>query len=87
MHVGIDPELKTMLEEMLASNKLKLPSDLREEYKELLNRGNFRQSRKPNHEKTSDKVGGHFSTLRTKITDREILIASLRDLGITTKLN
>ncbi|MBE9117780.1 DUF1257 domain-containing protein [Lusitaniella coriacea LEGE 07157] len=27
----------------------------------------------------------HFSTLRTKISDVEILKASLRDLGITTK--
>ncbi|MEA5420011.1 DUF1257 domain-containing protein [Spirulina sp. CCNP1310] len=29
----------------------------------------------------------HFSTLRTKITDVEILQNSLRDLGITTKTN
>ncbi|TVQ59956.1 MAG: DUF1257 domain-containing protein [Spirulina sp. DLM2.Bin59] len=29
----------------------------------------------------------HFSTLRTKITDVEILQSSLRDLGITTKTN
>lgn len=29
----------------------------------------------------------HFSTLRTKITDAEILKASLRDLGITVKTN
>ena len=29
----------------------------------------------------------HFSTLRTKITDAEILIASLRDLGITVRTN
>jgi len=27
----------------------------------------------------------HFSTLRTKITDAEILKASLRDLGISVK--
>jgi len=27
----------------------------------------------------------HFSTLRTKITDAEILKVSLRDLGITAK--
>jgi hypothetical protein len=27
----------------------------------------------------------HFSTLRTKITDAEILVSSLRDLGITVK--
>jgi hypothetical protein len=27
----------------------------------------------------------HFSTLRTKITDAEVLRSSLRDLGITTK--
>ncbi|RMF28018.1 MAG: DUF1257 domain-containing protein [Cyanobacteria bacterium J083] len=29
----------------------------------------------------------HFSTLRTKISDSEILVNSLRDLGITTKTN
>ncbi|MDJ0727788.1 MAG: DUF1257 domain-containing protein [Prochloraceae cyanobacterium] len=29
----------------------------------------------------------HFSTLRTKINDAEILKASLRDLGITVKTN
>ena len=29
----------------------------------------------------------HFSTLRTKITDSEILKASLRDLGISTQTN
>ncbi len=29
--------------------------------------------------------GGHFSTLRTKITDADILINSLRDLGISVK--
>jgi hypothetical protein len=29
----------------------------------------------------------HFSTLRTKITDGQILINSLRDLGYTVKLN
>ncbi|NJK27610.1 MAG: DUF1257 domain-containing protein [Coleofasciculaceae cyanobacterium SM2_3_26] len=29
----------------------------------------------------------HFSTLRTKITDAEILKASLRDLGIAVKSN
>lgn len=29
----------------------------------------------------------HFSTLRTKIADAEILVNSLRDLGITVKTN
>ncbi|HIK38416.1 MAG: DUF1257 domain-containing protein [Geminocystis sp.] len=29
----------------------------------------------------------HFSTLRTKITDAEVLINSLKDLGLTVKLN
>jgi hypothetical protein len=29
----------------------------------------------------------HFSTLRTKITDGQILVNSLRDLGYTVKLN
>ncbi|WP_287686556.1 MULTISPECIES: DUF1257 domain-containing protein [unclassified Microcystis] len=30
-------------------------------------------------------MGGHFSTLRTKITDAEILVKSLQDLGIIVK--
>ncbi|MFY7883236.1 MAG: DUF1257 domain-containing protein [Dolichospermum sp.] len=30
-------------------------------------------------------VGGYFSTLRTKITDPEILVKSLQDLGIIVK--
>ena len=29
----------------------------------------------------------HFSTLRTKVTEAEVLKASLRDLGITVKTN
>ena len=32
-----------------------------------------------------EKIGGHFSTLRTKINDPEILIKTLRDLGLTVK--
>jgi GTPase SAR1 family protein/Na+-translocating ferredoxin:NAD+ oxidoreductase RnfG subunit len=74
--VGIDPELKTMLEEILVESKIRL--ELREEYEKLLNRGRFKPSRK-------QEQGGHFSTLRTKMTDPEILISSLRDLGLTVR--
>jgi hypothetical protein len=31
--------------------------------------------------------GGHYSTLRSKVTDAELLKATLRDLGITVKTN
>jgi hypothetical protein len=34
---------------------------------------------------TEETLMSHFSTLRTKITDAEVLQNSLRDLGITTK--
>ncbi|WP_041233935.1 DUF1257 domain-containing protein [Cylindrospermum stagnale] len=34
---------------------------------------------------TEPRQPGHFSTLRTKITDIEILKTSLRDLGIAVK--
>ena len=34
----------------------------------------------------SRREGSHFSTLRTKMTDAEILKATLRDLGITVKI-
>jgi hypothetical protein len=46
--------------------------------KNCLYRGKFRPPRK-------QEEGGHFSTLRTKITDPEILISSLRDLGLTVR--
>jgi hypothetical protein len=33
----------------------------------------------------SGSAGSHFSTLRTKVTDADVLISSLQDLGITVR--
>ncbi len=67
---SIDQELKTTIEELL--NNSDFPSYLSKRYKSLL-------------DKKFQIIHGHFSTLRTKITDPELLIETLRDLGIPIK--
>jgi hypothetical protein len=93
--IPIDSEIGAIIETILARKDL--DSDIKEKFRELLGRNNFRELRNPDQDSQHErgggghfstlrtKIGGHFSTLRTKITDAEILVKSLQDLGIIVK--
>jgi hypothetical protein len=93
--ITIDSEIGAIIETILARKDL--DSDIKEKFRELLGRNNFRELRNPDQDSQHErgggghfstlrtKIGGHFSTLRTKITDAEILVKSLQDLGIIVK--
>jgi hypothetical protein len=79
-----DSEIGAIIETILARKDL--DSDIKEKFRELLGRNNFRELRNPDqYSQNKRAVGGYFSTLRTKITDPEILVKSLQDLGIIVK--
>ncbi|MDJ0545124.1 MAG: signal transduction protein, partial [Microcystis sp. M53601_WE4] len=78
--ITIDSEIGAIIETILARKDL--DSDIKEEFRELLGRNNFRELRNPDQDSQHERGGGgHFSTLRTKITDAEILVKSLQDCG------
>ena len=93
--ITIDSEIGAIIKTILARKDL--DSDIKERFRELLMRNNFRELRNPDQDSQHErgggghfstlrtKIGGHFSTLRTKITDAEILVKSLQDLGIIVK--
>jgi hypothetical protein len=90
--ITIDSEIGAIIETILARKDL--DSDIKEKFRELLGRNNFRELRNPDQDSQNKREqdiqnkrggGGHFSTLRTKITDAEILVKSLQDLGIIVK--
>jgi predicted NACHT family NTPase len=82
--IKIDSEIGAIIETILARKDL--DSDIKEKFRELLGRNNFRELRNPDQDSQHERGGGgHFSTLRTKITDAEILVKSLQDLGIIVK--
>ncbi|NCS17441.1 MAG: DUF1257 domain-containing protein [Microcystis aeruginosa G13-12] len=93
--IKIDSDIGAIIETILARKDL--DSDIKERFRELLMRNNFRELRNPDQDSQHErgggghfstlrtKIGGHFSTLRTKITDAEILVKSLQDLGIIVK--
>jgi hypothetical protein len=93
--ITIDSEIGAIIKTILARKDL--DSDIKEKFRELLGRNNFRELRNPDQDSQHErgggghfstlrtKIGGHFSTLRTKITDAEILVKSLQDLGIIVK--
>jgi hypothetical protein len=82
--IPIDSEIGAIIETILARKDL--DSDIKEKFRELLKRNNFRELRNPDQDSQHERGGGgHFSTLRTKITDAEILVKSLQDLGIIVK--
>ncbi|NCS03013.1 MAG: DUF1257 domain-containing protein [Microcystis aeruginosa G13-07] len=93
--ITIDSEIGAIIKTILARKDL--DSDIKEKFRELLGRNNFRELRNPDQDSQHErgggghfstlrtKIDGHFSTLRTKITDAEILVKSLQDLGIIVK--
>ncbi|NCS77524.1 MAG: DUF1257 domain-containing protein [Microcystis aeruginosa K13-07] len=93
--IKIDSDIGAIIKTILARKDL--DSDIKERFRELLMRNNFRELRNPDQDSQHErgggghfstlrtKIGGHFSTLRTKITDAEILVKSLQDLGIIVK--
>ncbi|MCA2685544.1 MAG: DUF1257 domain-containing protein [Microcystis sp. M038S2] len=82
--IKIDSEIGAIIKTILARKDL--DSDIKEKFRELLGRNNFRELRNPDQDSQHERGGGgHFSTLRTKITDAEILVKSLQDLGIIVK--
>ncbi|NCR40190.1 MAG: DUF1257 domain-containing protein [Microcystis aeruginosa W13-11] len=92
IRIKIDSEIGAIIKTILARKDL--DSDIKEEFRELLGRNNFRELRNPDQDSQNKREqdiqnkrggGGHFSTLRTKITDPEILVKSLQDLGIIVK--
>lgn len=90
--ITIDSEIGAIIETILARKDL--DSDIKEMFRELLGRNNFRELRNPDQDSQNKREqdiqnkrggGGHFSVLTTKITDPEILVKSLQDLGIIVK--
>ncbi|MCA2796290.1 MAG: DUF1257 domain-containing protein [Microcystis sp. M100S2] len=90
--IPIDSEIGAIIETILARKDL--DSDIKEMFRELLGRNNFRELRNPDQDSQNKREqdiqnkrggGGHFSVLTTKITDPEILVKSLQDLGIIVK--
>ncbi|CCI30907.1 putative signal transduction protein with Nacht domain protein [Microcystis sp. T1-4] len=90
--ITIDSEIGAIIETILARKDL--DSDIKEMFRELLGRNNFRELRNPDQDSQNKREqdiqnkrggGGHFSVLTTKITDTEILVKSLQDLGIIVK--
>ncbi len=82
----IDSEIRTIIEEILAKNNLDPMT--RQQFLEILVRNDLPRNNKSDVQESAQakvREGGHFSTLRSKITDAELLIKTLRDLGIAVK--
>jgi hypothetical protein len=90
--IKIDSDIGAIIKTILARKDL--DSDIKERFRELLMRNNFRELRNPDQDSHNKReqdsqhergAGGYFSVLTTKITDPEILVKSLQDLGIIVK--
>ena len=90
--ITIDSEIGAIIETILARKDV--DDKIKEDFKQLLEYNNSRDWRNPDQYSQNKREqdiqnkrggGGYFSTLITKITDPEILVKSLQDLGIIVK--